>query len=216
MLKQHYVLALVSFLLIPAVTVSGGMLFNFINPEIAAGYANYERNYRLLDLAKSLSLLALLLANMGLWFLTCFFLVKSKHRSYGWLFLVLLGPIGFAFLTLLSDKVPASGDLYQQSMGKLNIYLRVAYELCLFAAVWVAAYQTMTLKRELMILYEAASTGISAAQIIIRQNASSGMWAFSEGLEMFYLVVFFYLMWPVCVNVAGRLIRAVPWSRAAR
>jgi hypothetical protein len=71
--------------------------------------------------------------------------------------------------------------LYQQFVGKLKIYLRVAYELIFFLVVWVGAFQTLVLKRDLMIMYEAATTGISTAQIIDRQNASSGMWAFSEG-----------------------------------
>jgi len=93
MFKRPYVLAIVSFLTIPAVTVLAGMLINSINPEIAAGHANYERNYRLLSLAKNLSMLAVLLVIMGLWFLTCFFLVKSKKRSYGWLPLAMLGPV---------------------------------------------------------------------------------------------------------------------------
>ena len=65
----------------------------------------------------------------------------------------------------------------------------------------------MVLKRDLMIMYEAATTGISTAQIIDRQNASSGMWAFSEGLEVLFLVVLFYLLWPICFNLAGRLSR---------
>jgi hypothetical protein len=71
--------------------------------------------------------------------------------------------------------------------------------------VWVGAYQTMVLKRDLMILYEAATTGVSTAQIIDRQNASSGMYAFSEGLEVLFLVSLFYLLWPICFNVVGRL-----------
>ena len=49
------------------------MLIIFINPEIAAGFPNYERNYRLLSLAKTLSMLAVLLVIIGLWILTCFF-----------------------------------------------------------------------------------------------------------------------------------------------
>ena len=83
MFKRPYVLAIVSFLIIPAVSVLAAMLINSINPEIAAGHSSYERNYRLLSLAKNLSMLAVLLVIMGLWFLTCFFLVKSKKRSYG-------------------------------------------------------------------------------------------------------------------------------------
>jgi hypothetical protein len=201
--------------MIPAVTVWAGMLINFINPEIAAGHANYERNYRLLSLAKTLSMLALFLVTMGLWFLTCFFLVKSKKRSYGWVPLAMLGPFGLIILTLLSDDAPAPGDLYQQFVGKLKLYLRVAYELGFFVVVWIGAYQIMALKRDLMILYEAATTGASTAQIIDQQNASSGMWAFSEGLEVLFLVALFYLLWPICFNLIGRLPRLWASSNTA-
>ena len=205
MFKKYYVLAIVSFLLIPAVAVSAAMVFNFINPEIAAGHPSYERNYRLLNMAKNLTMLAALLVNTGLCFLTCFFLVKSKKQSYGWLPLALLGPFGFIILTVLGDKAPAPGDLYQRFVGELKTYLRVAYELCVFVVVWVVAYQTMVLKRDLMIMHQAATTGSSTAQIIKQQNASSGMWAFGESLEVLYLVVFFYLLWPICFNAVGHL-----------
>jgi hypothetical protein len=214
MFKKHYVLAIVSFLSIPAVTVLAGMLFISINPEIAAGHPDYERNYRLLDLAKHLSLLAGLLVNVGLWFLTCFFLLKSKKRSYGWLPLALLGPFGFIILTMLGDNAPMPGDLYWQFVGKLNLYLRVAYELCIFVVVWVVAYQAMVLKRDLMIMYQAATTGTSRAQIIDQQNTSSGMYAFSEGLEIMYLMVLFYLLWPICFNAIGRLTKS--WTSAKK
>jgi hypothetical protein len=214
MLKRPYALAIVSFLMIPAVTVLAGMLINSINPEIAAGHANYERNYRLLSLAQNLSMLAVLLVVMALWFLTCFFLVKSKKRSYGWLPLAMLGPFGLIILTMLGDNAPAPGDLYQQFVGKLKIYLRVAYELSFFVVVWVGAYQTIALKRDLMIMYEAATTGVSTAQIINQQNASSGMWAFSEGLEVLFLVVLFYSLWPICFNLVGRLQRAPHASKS--
>ncbi len=63
MFKKYYVLAIVSFLLIPVISILGAMLFNSINPEIAAGHPNYGRNYRLLDLARNLSLLSALLVN---------------------------------------------------------------------------------------------------------------------------------------------------------
>ena len=207
MFKRPYVLAVVSFLMIPAVTVLAGILINSIDPEIAARTSNYERNYRLLSLAKSLSVLAVLLVIMGLWFLTCFFLVKSKQRSYRWLPLAMFGPFGLIILTLLSNNASAPGDLYQQFIGKLKIYLRVAYELGFFVVVWVGAFLTMVLERDLMIIYEAATTGTSTAQIIDQQNASSGMWAFREGLEVLFLVVLFYLLWPICFNVVGRLPR---------
>ena len=214
MFKRPYVLAIVSFLIIPVIVVFVPMLINSIDPEIAAGHANYERNFRLLTLAKNLSLSAVLAVTMGLWFLTCFFLIKSKQRSYGWLPLAMLGPFGLIILTMPSDNAPAPGDLYQRFVGKLKIYLRVVYEISFFVVVWVVSYQAVVLKRDLMIIYEAAATGTSTAQIIDQQNASSGMWAFSEGLEVLFLVVLFYLLWPIGFNVVGRLLR--PWASSKK
>jgi hypothetical protein len=63
----------------------------------------------------------------------------------------------------------------------------------------------MVLKRNLMIMYESATSGISTAQIIDRQNASSGMWAFAEGNEVMYMVFLFYLPWPIVFNIVGRV-----------
>jgi len=210
MLKRPYVLAIVSFLMIPAVFVPAMMLVSFIDPEIALGTSNYERNFRLLSLVKLLSMSAVSLVAMALWFLSCFFLLKSKKRFYGWLVLAMLGPFGLIILSLLGDNAPAPGDLYEQFVGKLKIYLRVGYELIFFVVVWVGAYQLMVLKRDLMIVYEAAATGVSTAQIIDLQNASSGMYAFSESLEVLFLVSFFYLLRPLCFNLAGRL--PGPWA----
>ena len=52
MFKKQSMAALVLLLLIPLVLRLGGMLFNLINPEIAAGHPNYVRNYHLLNLVK--------------------------------------------------------------------------------------------------------------------------------------------------------------------
>ena len=104
--------------------------------------------------------------------------------------------------------------MYQKFVGKLKIYPRVAYELSLFVVVWVGAYQAMVLKRDLLIIYEAATTGTSTAQIIAQQNGSSGMWVFGEGLEVLYLLALFYLLWPICFNIAARLLR--PWASAIK
>lgn len=206
MLKKHYVLAIASFLMIPVVTVIGGMLSSSINPEIAARYPNYyTRIYRLLDLARNLSFWATLLAIIGLWLLTCFFVIKSKQKSYLWLSVAVLGPFGFIILSVLNDRAPSPGDLYQQFVGHLRIYLRIPYELGFCAVVWDLAYRLMVLKRNLMILLQSAATGVSTAEIINQQSASSGMWAFSEGNEVMYLVVLFYLLWPLGFNAAARL-----------
>jgi hypothetical protein len=207
MVKKHYIIAVISFLLIPAVSLFGGLIFSSINPEIAAHTNNYVRNYRLLDLARNAFILAAFLVNIGLWFLTCFFVLKSKQQSYWWLLLAVLGPFGFILLTILKDKAEAGWDLYHKFVRRINVYLRAAYELCAVFIVWILAYQLMVLKRNLMIKHEAATTGVSVAQIINQQNASSGMWAFSEGLEVLYLVVLLYLLWPICFNLGGYLLR---------
>ena len=83
--------------------------------------------------------------------------------------------------------------------------MRAGYEVCVFVVIWLFAYQAMIVKRNLMIMYESVTTGISSAQIIDRQNASSGMWAFAEGNEVMYLVVLFYLLWPIVFNMIGRV-----------
>jgi hypothetical protein len=191
--------------MIPVVTVAGGLLINAIDPEIAVRASNYERNFWLLSLLKSLAMLTLFLVNMGLWFLACFFLLKSKQRSYGWLPLAMVGPFGLTILTMLSDNAPTPADLYRQFVSKLKISVRIVYELGFFIVAWLVAFQVMVLKRDLMIMYESATTGVSVAQIIDQQNASSGMYAFGEGLEVMFLVVLGYLLWPICFNVVGRL-----------
>jgi hypothetical protein len=213
MFKRPYVFAMLAFLLIPAVTVFSGILINSIDPEIAAGHANYERNFRLLTLAKGLSIFAVFLVAVGLWFLTCFFLIRSKQRSYGWLSLGALGPFGLIVLMMLSDQSLRPKGLYEDFIGKLKIYQRVAYEIAFFVIVWVFAYQAMVLKRDIMIMLESARTGVPTAQIIDLQNASSGMWAFSEGLEVLFLVILVYLLWPICFNLVGHLPSAFRYKK---
>jgi hypothetical protein len=125
-----------------------------------------------------------------------------------------LGPFGFAVLAMLNDRAPAETDRYARFVGNLNRYVRAGYEMCTFVIIWLLAYQGMVLKRNLMILYESATTGILTAQIIDRQNASSGMWAFAEGNEVMYLVVLFYLLWPIVFNIVGRVATTVASPKA--
>jgi hypothetical protein len=210
--EMNYALAIVPFLMIPAVAVLSALLINAIDPEIALRTSNYERNFWLLSMVKSLSMLTLFLVIMGLWCLVCFFLLKSKQRSYGWLPLAILGPFGLTILTMLSDNAPTPGDLHRQFVSKLKNSVRVFYELGFFIVAWLVAFQVMVLKRDLMIMYESATTGVSVAQIIDQQNASSGMYAFGEGLEVMFLVILCYLLWPLCFNTVGRLPRL--WTPA--
>ena len=51
------------------------------------------------------------------------------------------------------------------------------------AIVWNGDFLIVFLIGEIRIMAESALAGTPAAQIVSVQNASSGMWAFSEGLE---------------------------------
>jgi hypothetical protein len=215
MMKKQTAVALVLLLLIPMVWMLGGLLFSLINPEIAAGHPNYVRNYHILSFVKHLSFLASAGVVAILWLLVCFLLIRSKQRSSWWLFFAALGPFGFAILAMLNDRAPGETDRHARFVRNLNRFVRVGYEVCIFVIIWLLAYQAMVLKRNLMIMYESATTGISTAQIINQQNASSGMWAFAEGNEVMYMVVLFYLIWPIVFNIVGR-VAAIMASAKAR
>ena len=213
-MKKQTVVALVLLLLIPMVSMLGGLLFSLINPESAAGHPNYVRNYHLLSLARNMSFLAAGVVVVISWLLVCFLVIRSKERSSWWLFFAALGPCGFAILAMLNDRAPLETDRHARFVRNLNRFVRVGYEVLAFVVIWVLVDQAMVLKRNLMILYESATTGSSTAQIIDRQNASSGMWAFGEGIEVMYLAVLFYLLWPIVFNLVGRMAAIVASSRA--
>ena len=204
-MKKQTVIALILLAMIPVVLMSGGFLFSLINPEIAAGHPNYVRNYRLLHLVKIGTLWASFGIVLILWLLVCFLLIRSKGRSLAWMFLAALGPFGFAVLAMLNDKTPVETDRYTRFTQNRNWFVRIGYEVCIFLMIWLLAYQAMVVKRNLMIMVQSATTGMSAAQIIDIQNASSGMWAFAEGNEVMFMVVLLYLIRPFVFNIAGRL-----------
>jgi len=210
MVKKQWIAALVLLLLIPVVLAMGGMLSNLINPEGAAGHPNYVQNYHRLSLLKSTLWWASVASVAVLWLLVCLLVIRSKKRSYLWLFLAALGPFGFAILATLNDRAPAPTDWHARFVRNLNGFVRAGYELCTFVVVWVLAYEAMVLKRTLMIRYEAVTTGMSTAQIMDRQNASSGMWAFAEGNEVMYLVVLLYLLWPIVFSIVRRVAAPKP------
>ena len=200
-MKKQSVAALVLFLLIPLVTVLGGILFSLINPEIAAGHPNYVLNYHLLNLLKIMSFWASVAGVAVLWVLVCLLVIRPKQRSYLWLFLAALGPLGFAALASLNDRTTEETDSYTRFVRKLNWFARAVYELLSFVIIWELAWQVMVLKSTLMIRYEAATTGVSTTQIISLRDASSGMWAFGEGMEVMYLAVLLYLLRPIVFRI---------------
>jgi hypothetical protein len=214
MIKKPWVVALVLFLLIPLELKLGVMLFRLINPESAAGYPNYVQNYHRLSLLKHMALWGSEAGVFVLWLLVCLLVIRSKKRSPLWLFMAALGPFGFAVLAGLNDRAPAETDSYARFVRNLNWFVRASFELCIFVLAWVLAYQGMVFKRNLMIRHEAAITGMSVAQVIDLQNASSGMWAFAEGNEEIYLAILFYLLWPIVFNIVGRVVATTASPKA--
>src|ERR1017187_3399286 len=132
MMKKHLVVSLFLLLLIPVVLALGGMLSNLINPEIAAGHPNYVRNYHLLSLLKNLIFFASLAGAGLLWMLACLLVIRSKKRSYLWLLMAALGPLGVAVLATLHRRAAVGADSYARFVGKLNWFVRASYELCTF------------------------------------------------------------------------------------
>jgi hypothetical protein len=202
--KPHYVMALACYLAIPVLMITGVALSRLIDPEMARYSADYARNFRLLELAATGALMATTGLALLLWLISYYLVLKSRHRSVLWLPVAAAGPVGFMFVTMLVDRAPAPGDLYQQFIGKLKLYWRIPLEIALFISAWILAYQCVALKRELLIRFESFSTGTPVETIIDRQTASSGMYAFGEGLETIFLVTLLYLLWPICVNLVGR------------
>lgn len=215
MIKKEWVVALALLLLIPVVLMLGGAIFSVINPEIAAGHPNYVRNYHLLNLLKLTVMWGTAAAVLVLWLLVCLQVIRAKKQAVGWLVLAALGPFGLAILVMLNDRTmlkdgeALESDRYSRFVRKMNWLVRAGYELCSLLIVWELAWEGMVLKRGLMIRLEAARTGMSVAQVIDLQNASGGMWAFSEGLEVMFLVVLLYLLRPVLFNVVGRVVATI-------
>lgn len=213
MIKKQTLLALLLLLLIPAVTVGAGILFSLINPEIAAGHPNYSRNWHLLNSLKMGVMYTSFLVILALYLLGCFLVIRSKQQSRLWMLLAPFGPLGFAAMSVLNDRAPSSTDRYSRFIGRLNVWLRICYELCCFVAIWMIGEEIMVLKRNLMIWYQSVTTGVSTAQIIAIQDASGGMWAFSEGLEVIFFVILLYLLRPILFNlIATMTARPLPDS----
>jgi hypothetical protein len=210
MIKKQLLVALLLLLLIPAVMLGAGFLSALINPEVAAGHPNYVRNWHLLSSLKTALILGSLATAVALYFLGSYLVIRSKNQSGLWLLLAALGPLGFAILSVLNDRAPSKADRYSLFVRKLNWLLRATYEIACFLLIWELAWQGMILKRTLMIRYESITTGVSTAQIIATQNASSGMWAFGEGLEVMFFVIVLYLLRPILFNLIARVAAPKP------
>lgn len=203
--KRRYLLAIACYVAIPVVIIAGGALHQLIDPEWARGSADYVRNYRVLDMLGQGVLMAASALALVLWLATCIVVLKAHERPVAWLLLAVAGPLGFTFIAMLQDRAPASGDLYQQIIPRLNLYWRIPLEIAAFLCIWTLAFLGMTVARDAMIQLASFRTGTSVETIIAIQNASSGMYAFAEGLQVLYLVPLLYLLWPMVFNTAGHV-----------
>ena len=200
--------ALAAFVAIPVIFATGGALLLLVDPEKLAGHTHYVRNFRLLQLARGGVMLAMFGAVVVAWFVTCFLVLRAKRQPYGWLLLGFLGPFGLAILVALRDLSPEPADLYERLIRRLHIGFRVVYEIGFFLLGWTLAWQMMTAKREITLAVQSAVTGLPRQQILDQQNDQSAMWAVSELNDVMYFFVLLYLLRPVCVNVAGALLRS--------
>ena len=209
-MKRLYSLALLCYLAIPMVVIASSTVASLIDPEWAVRTASYALNFKLLQFVKT----GVIMAGAGLafvlWIASCTFVLKSRDRSLGWLAFAFAGSLGFSVIAALKDRAPEPNDAYQHFIGGLHTVLRMTLEVILFFSIWVLAYQAMVIKRELAIRLQAAVTGRSVEDIVAEQSASSGMWAFAEGMEVLYLVPLLYLLWPVAFNLVSRLFRSRP------
>jgi hypothetical protein len=204
--RYYNALAIAAFIAIPVFGILGMSLTVFINPEIARYTSNYVLNFQLLQGLKHVVFATTLLCVMTLWFLTCFFLVRAKQRSIFWVPLAIFGPFGLIILVALRSGDQTTRSAYQKFVAKLWLPVRVVYEFCLFNVAWMLAYYLVDLKRDLIILHQSIIRGVPIQTIVDEQQASGGMWAFSEGMETIFLIVLFYLLWPICFNAVAWLI----------
>jgi hypothetical protein len=202
--KRQQLQALACFAAVPAVAMAHGVVFRLLDPELARGHADYARNFRLIEMARtgvSLGTAGILLV---LWIATCYLVLKGKGRSPGWITFAFGGPLGFSVIAALEDLAPAPGDLYERWNARLKMGARLALGIALFLLAWNVAFEGMVLIHDLMVAYESHATGTPVATILAQQDAESGMRAFGEGMEVMYLVVLFYLVWPIAFNLVGR------------
>jgi hypothetical protein len=203
--RRPYATAIACYLAIPVVVIGGAALARLIDPEMALRSADYGRNYRLLEAVRQGVLLAVMGLAVVLWIGACYLVLESRWRSPFWLLLAAAGPFGFMLIAMLGDRSPEPGDAYQHFVRRLKPYWRLPLEAALFFAAWLLAFGFVALKGDLVIRYVSFSTGRTVEAIVAEQTASSGMYAFGEGLEAMYLFVLIYLLWPLAFNLAASL-----------
>jgi len=207
-IRKYYGRSVLALLLIPVAAMLAAGIFDAINPELAAGHADYARNYALLEHLRNGVPLAAVALLGALWLLACIWLLRAKSRRRAWLWLALVGSAGFAVLTALSDHSPLTpNDAYGRQLARLPKLLRVLYEVVRFAAFVAVAWQLVEWLDYGTALLEATRRGVPLAGVLAERDASSGMWAFGDAVRAAYLFVLLYALWPVGCNTVAWLIR---------
>jgi hypothetical protein len=207
-IRKYYYRSIVALLLIPVVVIIAAQIFAAINPELAAGHANYARNYALLDHARRVALLGGPVLAGVLWLLSGFWLLRAKLRRGAWLWLAVLGAPGFALLSALLDRSPpAPNDAYRRQLARLPLVLRILYEVVRFAALTFVTMQLIEWWNDGTALFEATRRGVALAVVLAERDASSGMWAFGDAMRAGFLFVLIYALWPAGYNTMAGLIR---------
>jgi hypothetical protein len=208
MIRKYYCRSILALLLIPVVVILTALIFEAIDPELARGHADYARNYALLDHARRVALLAGPVLAGVLWLLSGLWLLRAKSRRGVWLWLALLGAPGFAMLSALLDRSPpAPNDAYRLWLARLPPLLRVLYEVVRFAALGFVTMQLVEWWNDGTALLEATRRGVALAVVLAERDASSGMWAFGDGMRAAFLFVLIYALWPASYNAVAGLIR---------
>jgi hypothetical protein len=208
MIRKYSCLSILALLLIPVVVILTARLFEAIDPELTLGHADFARNYALLEHARRVVLWAGPVLAGVLWLLACAWLLRAKSRHKVWLLLAMLGAPGFAVLSVLSDlSPPAPNDAYRRLLARLPPLLRVLYEVVRFAALGFVTMQLIEWWNDYTALLEATRRGVALVVVLAERDASSGMWAFGDGMRAAFLFVLIYALWPASYNAVAGLIR---------
>lgn len=83
--KRRYLLAIACYLAMPVAMIGGAALASLIDPEMSRGRADYERDFRLLELVQQGVLAASAGLMLVLWAASCHLVLASRQRSPLWL-----------------------------------------------------------------------------------------------------------------------------------
>jgi hypothetical protein len=195
-IRKYYSLSIGALLLIPVTSILGVRLFTLIDPELAAGHPDYVRHYAQLEHLRG-GVWWFTLLTMGLlWLLCCAWVLRARARSLFWLWLALLGPLGFVGLFALSDRGVADAGAQPRMREGARLAWRMLFELCRFVLLWMLAMQLVEWFNSATAWAEAHRRSVSMAQVLAERDASSGMWAFGDSLRAGFVLILLYLLWP--------------------